>query len=134
MNSHFYHLQLNIDFQNLTFYKELMSFLGWTVIFEADEVCGYKSGKNGDLWFVKSDTSDISDYDNRGVNHISIRVEKSEDIDAVEGFLKEKDITSLFDTPKHRPEFAEKNETYYQIMFKTDDNILFEIVYIGAQK
>lgn len=125
---------MNIDFKNLPFYKELMTFLGWSVIFEMESVCGYKSGKNGDLWFVKNEKEAVSDFDNRGVNHISIRVEESKNIDQMVSFLGNKNISPLFDTPRHRPEFAsEENETYYQVMFKTEDNLLFEIVYIGLK-
>jgi len=56
MNSHLYHLQLNIDFKNLQLYKDLMEFIGWNTIFEMDDVVGYRSGTNGDLWFVKSES------------------------------------------------------------------------------
>lgn len=134
MNSYFYHLQLNVDFQNLPFYKDLMSFLGWSIIFEMEKVCGYKSGENGDLWFVQSEKEDISDYDNRGVNHVSIRVEQCSDIDKLVTFLKEKNILPLFHTPRHRPEFSsQESEMYYQVMFKTEDNLLFEVVYIGPK-
>ena len=68
------------------------------------------------------------------MNHISIRVEGKEDIDKVSDFLWQNSIAALFGTPKHRSEFiSAKNETYYQVMFKTVDNILFEIVYIGVK-
>jgi len=132
MNSYFYHIQINIDFKNLGFYRKLMAFLGWSIIFEKENVIGFKSGKNGDLWFVNCPGKDISDYDSRGVNHISIRVDEKEDVDNVADFLKQNAVVLLFGTPKHRPEFVSaKNETYYQVMFKTMDNILFEVVYIG---
>ena len=111
-----------------------MEFLGWSIIFEEDHVCGFKSGTNGDLWFVNSKQQEISDYDDVGVNHISLRVEKRKDIDDVVEFLSHKNIKPLFDTPRDRPEFsASEAETYYQVMFKTIDNILFEIVYIGIK-
>ena len=111
-----------------------MSFLGWSIIFEEDEVIGYKSGSTGDIWFVQTTNKVISDYDNIGVNHLSIRVENQKDIDSCFEFLKNHSIPALFDTPKHRAEFtADANETYYQIMFKSPDNILCEIVYIGPK-
>lgn len=134
MKSYFYHLQINIDFQNIAFYKGLMEFMGWNVIFEEDEVIGYKSGTNGDLWFVQANHNQTSDYDTTGVNHISIRVEKMSDIDEAKSYLEENNVKMLFDIPRHRPEFTSKdNETYYQIMFESPDKILLEIVYIGSK-
>ena len=109
-----------------------MSFLGWSVIFADKNVIGYKSGQEGDLWFVESNKKELVDYDCIGVNHISIRVCNQNDVDQVALFLQKKNVKMLFDTPKHRPEFVSNpKETYYQIMFKSADNILFEIVYIG---
>jgi hypothetical protein len=134
MKSYLYHLQLNIDFKNFPFYKELMTFLGWIVIFEMEDLAGFKSGQNGDLWFLQSQKPEISDFDNRGVNHISLKVENKSDIDELVNFLKTKNVSPLFDTPRHRSEFASnEKETYYQVMFKTEDNILFEVVYIGPK-
>jgi hypothetical protein len=134
MKSSFYHIQINIDFKNFAFYKELFSFLGWSVIFEMDALAGFKSKKNGDIWFIDAQKKELSDFDKMGMNHLSLRVEKQEDIDEVVNFLKEKKISALFDTPRHRPEFnSEKGQTYYQVMFKTVDNILFEVVYIGLK-
>ncbi len=47
-------------------------------------------------------------------------------------YLRERNIPPLFDTPRHRPEFAMNEEyTYYQVMFESPDRILFEIVYMG---
>ena len=118
MNSHFYHIQINIDFQNISFYKSMMEFMGWSVIFEGEDVCGYKSGTNGDLWFVKADHNQTTDYDAKGVNHISLRVEKMADIFEMKKYLEKNGIKTLFDTPRHRPEFAStEDQTYYQIMF-----------------
>jgi len=111
-----------------------MTFLGWSIIFEEKHVSGYKSEKTGDIWFVESSKIEKLDYDNVGVNHISIRVENQSDVDSTLNFLKNYHITALFDTPKHRPEFtSSKDETYYQIMFESPDKILWEIVYIGPK-
>lgn len=106
--------------------------MGWGVIFETDEVIGYKSDENGDLWFSKTDKNTVNDYDAKGVNHISIRVATMSDVDEIKDYLEKNNIKMLFDTPKHRPEFAaSENETYYQVMFESPDKILFEVVYIG---
>lgn len=111
-----------------------MGFMGWEVIFGNEEMAGYKSGGNGDLWFIKSKKNEVQDYDQVGVNHISLKVESIKEVDEVVSFLKENNISPLFDTPRHRPEFAsEESQTYYQVMFETPDQILFEVVYIGAK-
>ncbi len=134
MKSYFYHIQVNISFANLVFYKNLMTFLGWSVIFETSDTIGFKSERNGDLWFVDNSSKESIDYDKKGMNHLSIRVEKQSDIDEVVAYLKKNSTQSLFETPRHRPEFtSEPNETYYQVMFTSPDNVLFEIVYIGPQ-
>lgn len=111
-----------------------MTLLGWSVIYEDADMSGYKSNQGEDLWFTKSQKPDLSDYDNRGMNHLGIKVEKMTDVDDVVAFLKKKKIKTLFETPRHRPEFAEnKDSTYYQVMFATADNLLLEVVYIGLK-
>ncbi|MCA9381278.1 hypothetical protein KC678_03365 [Candidatus Dojkabacteria bacterium] len=135
MNSHFYHIQFNIDFsKNITFYKELMNFLGWSIIFETEDTIGYKSDVSGDIWFVDSEKEGTQDYDEKGFNHFAIKVEEQKDIDEIVQFLEEKNRSTLFDTPRYRPEFVDsEEETYYQVMFESPDKILFEIVYIGLR-
>lgn len=132
MKSSFYHIQINIDFKkNKKFYKDLMEFLGWQVIFATDDTAGYKSDTNGDLWFVDSLKKEIGDYDQIGLSHIAIRVEDQKNIDQVVEFLKSKGISPSFDTPRHRPEFSDEGKTYYQVIFETPDKTQIEVVYIG---
>ena len=55
------------------------------------------------------------------------------DVDAMATWLTARGTALLFDTPRHRPEFAGGDgQTYYQIMFETPDRILVEVVYTGA--
>lgn len=111
-----------------------MTFMGWNIIFEGDGVVGYTAGGENSLWFLRSKHKKQNNYDNIGVNHISIRVERKKDVDDIVDFLRNKNVEMLFETPKHRPEFAaNENETYYQIMFESPDKILFEVVYIGKK-
>ncbi|MFS8130356.1 MAG: VOC family protein [Candidatus Dojkabacteria bacterium] len=133
MNSYFYHIQTNIKFENKQFYKDLFAFMGWSSIFEIEDVFGFKSKKNGDIWFVDTERTNKQDYDDIGVNHISLRVDELKNVDEITALLKEKGISTLFGTPKHRTEFTDESQTYYQIMFESPDKILFEIVYIGAK-
>lgn len=134
MKSHLNHLQININPTNLSFYKDLMRFLGWTPIMESEEMAGFSSGGEASLWFLKSQNTAQHNYDGYGVNHIGIKVEELKNVDEAMAYLKSKNIEMLFDTPKHRPEFAQnETETYYQIMFESPDKILFEVVYTGAK-
>lgn len=111
-----------------------MEFMGWKIIFEDDGGVGYRSGTNGDVWFVKTGKNKTVDYDAKGINHISFRIEKMTDVDKVKEHLEKSGTKMLFGTPRHRPEFSSsEKETYYQIMFKSPDKILFEIVYIGPK-
>ncbi len=134
MNSFLYHIQLNISFKNLSFYQKLMALLGWEVIFSTNEVVGYHSKTTGDLWLVDCLADKSQDYDLKGVNHISIRVSEQNDVDSVVEFLQKNNVKSLFETPRHRPEFSSsESETYFQVMFKAPDDILFEVVYVGSK-
>lgn len=134
MKSSLYHIQLNIDFSNARFYRELFIFLGWSLIFEAEDIVGFKSGKNGDVWFINSMKQEQTDYDKIGMNHLSIAVTEQQNVDEVVSFLASKKIQCLFETPRHRPEFSQSEDhTYYQVMFKSADNILFEVVYVGKK-
>lgn len=129
MKSSLGHLQVNIDVVNLNFYKDLMKFLGWNEIHIADDIAGYGGSNGASLWFLKKQKENSNDYDAHGVNHIGINTESQEDVDKVAEYLKGKSVELLFDTPKHRPEFAGENGVYYQVMFESPDKILFEVVY-----
>jgi catechol 2,3-dioxygenase-like lactoylglutathione lyase family enzyme len=132
MKSSLHHLQVNIDAAAQPFYKELVGLLGWTPIYEGAEMLGYKSEKNGNLWFSSTTGKSVPNHDERGLNHIGIAVEEQKDVDAVVAFLKAKNIPALYDTPRHRKEFAAGDaDTYYQVMFETPDKILFEILFAG---
>jgi catechol 2,3-dioxygenase-like lactoylglutathione lyase family enzyme len=134
MKSSINHIQFNIDFENSIFYRELFTFLGWSLIFEAHGMMGFKSGKNGDVWFINSMKQEQTDYDKIGMNHISIGVKEQLNVDEVVSFLATKNVKCLFETPRHRPEFSQgTDQTYYQVMFTSPDNILFEVVYVGKK-
>jgi putative endonuclease len=132
MKSSLSHLQINVLTENFSFYKKLMTFLGWSIIFETPEIIGTMGPNEASIWFMKTQKEPISNFDNRGVNHIGIKVENKKDVDDTVEFLKRKKIEALFETPRHRPEFSfEEGKTYYQVMFKSPDNILFEVMYSG---
>jgi catechol 2,3-dioxygenase-like lactoylglutathione lyase family enzyme len=133
MNSYLNHVQLNIDFENLRFYKDLMEFLGWKIIFEDKTIIGYDSGRSGSIWFLPKTSDNQNNYDGAGVNHVGIGVDSIDPVDGIADFLHKIGIEPLFGTPKYRPEFSGDDKIYYQIMFETPDRILFEIVCTGPK-
>ena len=74
-----------------------------------------------------------NDYDGPGMNHVAIAAASQADVDATVGYLHDRGIEVLFDTPRHRPEFSGEGTTYYQVMFESPDRVLFEVVYTGPK-
>jgi catechol 2,3-dioxygenase-like lactoylglutathione lyase family enzyme len=69
------------------------------------------------------------------MNHLGIAVDSQAEVDQAAAYLAGKGIEALFETPRHRPDFASsEKDTYYQVMFKSPDNILFEVVYTGPKQ
>lgn len=134
MKSNLEHLQVNIDAKNLGFYKELFGFLGWKTLYEDAEVIGVRCESGSSLWFCPVLKDLANDYDGRGMNHLGILVEKQNEVDQVVEYIQQRNIKPLFDTPRHRPEFARPGSTYYQVMFETPDKLLFEVVYTGPKE
>ena len=131
MNTSLGHIQLNIDPANLAFYNDLMGFLGWTQVMANEAMAGYASGPSS-VWFVGAANGAKNDYDGAGMNHLAIGAESIADVDAAVTYLAGKSVDALFETPRHRPEFGMgEGQTYYQVMFASPDNILFEVVYTG---
>jgi hypothetical protein len=134
MNSAWNHVQINIEAGNRAFYKDLFTLLGWANWHEDATMLGMGVEGKGSFWFASAPGKARPDYDQLGVNHLGIRTEDQKDVDAVAAFLKQKKVTALFGTPRHRPEFAEgEGQTYYQVMFASPDNVLLEVVYIGSK-
>ena len=134
MKSAWNHLQFNIEPANRTFYRDLFKLLGWEQWHEDDKMLGMGVEGKGSFWFASAPGKRKTDYDQLGVNHIAVRTEEQKDVDTAAAFLTRSSVPALFDTPRHRPEFAEGDgQTYYQVMFVSPDHILFEVVYIGPK-
>lgn len=129
------HMQINVDETNMSFYKDLLTFLGWQIIYDDPNMLGAASVQDDSVWFVGGAKAVASDYDGPGVNHIAFGVESQADVDQAAVYLAEHGIKHLFETPRHRPEFTgSADQTYYQVMFESPDRLLFEIVYTGPKQ
>ena len=118
----------------MSFYKDLMGFLGWDTLYEGDGMLGVGGTNGASLWFTPQSSAAANDYDGPGTNHLGIAMESQADVDAVAGYLEGKGVAALFETPRHRPEFSSgPDQTYYQVMFESPDRILFEAVYTGTK-
>jgi catechol-2,3-dioxygenase len=134
MKSAWNHLQVNIEPANRPFYKDLFTLLGWKPWHEDEQMLGMGVEGKGSFWFAAAPGKRKTDYDQLGVNHVGVRAEEQKDVDTVATFLRQRNVPPLFDTPRHRPEFAEgEGQTYYQVMFTSPDNVLFEVTYIGPK-
>jgi catechol 2,3-dioxygenase-like lactoylglutathione lyase family enzyme len=128
----FSHVQFNVRPKNMPFYRELMTFLGWQPIYDHPLVLGVSDKDGASLWFETRAKEVEVDYDGPGANHVGIETESLADVDATVAYLRDHDVPTLFETPRHRPEFShEGRRHYYQVMFESPDRILFEVVYTG---
>lgn len=134
MQTSFGHIQINVRPENLSFYKDLMGFLGWTTLYEGEGMVGVGEKNGGSLWFAGQVKDVGNDYDGPGMNHIGISAESQADVDAVAAYLTERGVSHLFETPRHRPDFSQsEDQTYYQVMFESPDRVLYEVVYTGPK-
>ncbi len=135
MQTTLYHLQVNVRPENLQFYRDVMSFLGWTTLMDEDPFFGVAGSNGASLWFIGEVKDSPNDYDGPGVNHIGIGAQSQADVDATAAYLAGRGTPALFETPRHRPEFSQgPDQTYYQVMFESPDRVLFEVVYTGPKR
>ena len=128
------HIQFNVQPENFAFYKDLFAFAGWSTLYDDPAMLGIGSQDGSSLWFAGGAKDVSNDYDGPGMNHIGLGVRSVEDVDRAVEYLQSKNVTLLFETPRHRPEFcAGPENTYYQVMFESPDRILFEVVYTGPK-
>jgi len=131
MKSFVYHIQINVRDKNKSFpfYKELLGYLDYKVMFEDEKVLGIGS-QNTDIWLVQTDTKFVENKFHRkniGLNHISFGVENKENVDRfVQEFLKPKGIKFLYNSPKELPEYG---KGYYAVYFEDPDRIKLEVTH-----
>ncbi|MFN0093834.1 MAG: VOC family protein [Dehalococcoidia bacterium] len=124
-----------IDMANAGFYRDLLTFLGWSPIFETPDILGFGDAAGVSLWFGAVTKDVANHYDGPGLNHLAFAAASQADVDAVVARLGEMGAAPLFETPRHRPEFGMgEGQTYYQVMFASPDELLFEVVYTGPKQ
>jgi catechol 2,3-dioxygenase-like lactoylglutathione lyase family enzyme len=129
------HLQVNVTPGNFSFYRDLAALLGWQTLYEDDNMLGAGATNGASVWFISGANDAPNDYDGPGMNHIGVGAESQADVDRVVAWLRERGIEPLFETPRHRPDFASApDQTYYQVMFESPDRVLFEVVYTGPKQ
>ncbi len=130
------HLQINVDAANFGFYRDLFTFLGWQILNDDEYVLGVGSGEDGaiSVWFAKTTNTAANDYDGPGMNHLAVHAQSQADVDQTVDYLRQHGVECLFETPRHRPDFSSEGSTYYQVMFASPDNLLFEVVYMGPKQ
>lgn len=128
-----HHVQLNVAPENVQFYRDLFAALGWPTLVDMPEhnVIGVGDGA-GSVWIAPAGNGHANDRDGAGLNHLALTADSIEAVDAAAAWIAERGIPALYETPRHRPDFAwEEGLTYYQVMFDTPDRILVEVVYTG---
>ncbi len=128
-----HHAQINVKPENVQFYREMFAALGWPTLADMPEhnVIGVGDGA-ASVWIVPAANDHANDRDGVGLNHLALTADSIEAVDAAASWIAERGIAALYETPRHRPDFAwEEGMTYYQVMFDTPDNILIEVVYTG---
>ena len=128
------HLVFGIDDKNRGFYRELLSFLGWQILYDVEGMLAAGDSNGVSMWFGSQAKDVANDYDGPGLNHFAISTATQAEVDQAAAYLSEQGVAHLFETPRHRPDFAhDENSTYYQVMFETPDRILVEVVYTGEK-
>jgi catechol 2,3-dioxygenase-like lactoylglutathione lyase family enzyme len=134
MQAQLTHMQFNVQPGNLAFYNDLMAFLGWQSLYQAEGMLGVADKNDVSLWFAGQVNAASNDYDGPGLTHLAFAAATQAEVDAVAAFLTERDVELLFETPRHRAEFTQSaDQTYYQVMFETPDRMLIEVVYTGPK-
>lgn len=131
MKTSLYHIQLNISHANksIPLYKDLFSYFEYRIIDESESHLGVSNGTT-DFWFIETEESfktSTFHRKNTGLNHIAFKVENKSDVDKfVEEFLKPRNITPLYNSPKEYPEYS---KSYYAVYFEDSDRIKLEVVF-----
>jgi len=133
MKASFGHILINVSSKrkSFPFYKELLKYLGWEIIYEDSNYLG-ASSRPADLWFEETEPEYKKNYfhrKNTGINHFSFKVARKGDVDKFhQDFLKKKGIKTLYESPAIFPDYG---DNYYAVFFEDPDRIKIEVAYEG---
>jgi len=68
---------------------------------------GVKHLDGSSLWFSTVRIPHENNYDGHGMNHFAFHTKTINDVDNAFEYLVSKGVPTLFETPRHRPEFCE---------------------------
>ena len=132
MNAFLDHILLNVSNPkiSLPFYKELFVYLGYDIIRDDEEHIAARKGGTADFWIVQTEEKHVSGAFHRkttGLNHLAFSVSSKEAVNVFYNeFLKPSGIKTLYDSPKHFPEYT---ENYYAVFFEDPDRIKLEVLF-----
>src|SRR5437868_15336368 len=92
------HIQFNVRPENMTFYRDLMGFLGWQVLYEGpgsdagEPMLGVGDETGASVWFDGKVNEARNDYDGPGLNHLAIGAGSQADVDATVDYLKQRGV------------------------------------------
>ena len=72
MQSHLGHLVFGVQPAHMPFYKDLLTFMGWSTIYDSPDMCGFGDKNHVSLWFGAATKAGHNDYDAPGVNHVAV--------------------------------------------------------------
>jgi catechol 2,3-dioxygenase-like lactoylglutathione lyase family enzyme len=131
MKTYLGHIQLNVKNPEVSFpfYKDLFKYFEYETICD-EEDCFGASNDTTDFWITatgKDYKSSLFHRKNTGINHLCFRVDSKEKIDQFyKEFLKPKNISILYNTPKSFPEYT---SDYYAVFFEDPDRIKLEVTF-----
>jgi len=124
------HLQLNVSDKeaSFTFYRDLLSYLGFSIVYEDESTIGFEND-GFDIWLNVTEDKRLPNKfhrKNTGLNHLAFSVDSKEDVDKFSAdFLNARGISTLYNTPKPFPEYS---ENYYAVFFEDPDRMKLEVV------
>ena len=114
MQSHIGHIQFNVEAANLPFYRDLTAFLGWQTLYDTAEFIGVRPERHEPLVHrlcqagqqrLQRPRPEPPCLQRAGAGGCRCRGRPHPG------------VAHLFETPRHRPDFAHgEDTTYYQVM------------------
>lgn len=131
MNSKVAHIYLYVSDlkKSYDFYSTFLKYLDYRETINKD--WGFAFNNNGtSIWFESARKGHLEKGYHRkriGLNHLAFRVNSKEEVDQFYNeFIKQNNISTLYDTPKAYPEY---DDGYYAVFFEDPDKIKLEVCY-----